>query len=183
MKLNENGFPFAYIFDGKYKTIFGHTKKDMNVDSNDAEEEDTDSEEDTENLTKRKLNAYMQYAKNINEEEAMDIKDSYLRYIDAIIAGNPEAEKLAGSEIAELKTRELLGVNAQVNEDMELTNGFVVKMNDDVVHHGDVIGKIKYKDDQMYLTLKSDNSVTEVPNNDPAELSKLLYAKVLGKRS
>lgn len=62
--LYENGFPFLNVYNNDMETIFGHTKKDL--EKTDDEAENVSDEE----KTKRKLNAYMRYAKNINEDES-----------------------------------------------------------------------------------------------------------------
>lgn len=60
--LSENGFPFLNVYNNEMETLFGHKKKDYVK----GKEPKT---EDKEEKTKRKLNSYMRYAKNINEEE------------------------------------------------------------------------------------------------------------------
>lgn len=60
--LSENGFPFLNVYNNEMETLFGHKKKDYVK----GKEPKTD---DKEEKTKKKLNSYMRYAKNINEEE------------------------------------------------------------------------------------------------------------------
>ena len=59
--LSENGFPFLNVYNNEMETLFGHKKKDYVK----GKEPNAD---DKEEKTKKKLNSYMRYAKNINEE-------------------------------------------------------------------------------------------------------------------
>ena len=59
--LSENGFPFLNVYNNDMETLFGHKEKDY--------EKKPKKKVDKDEKNKRKLNAYLRYAKNINEEQ------------------------------------------------------------------------------------------------------------------
>ena len=108
--INENGFPFAYVYDDDKKTIFGHTEKVI-IKPKPKKLTPKDKAVEKEENTKRKLNRYFQYAKTINEEQNMDSKLQLMKFVDAIISGDTETEKTAFTLYTELKTQDILGLS------------------------------------------------------------------------
>lgn len=131
----------------------------------------------------------------------MSAKAKLGAFIDAIIAGNPDAEKTAFAEYTELKTQELLGIAApEVNVvSTELTEehktlleamltdeirlqGNTVYVQDKKVGRLEYVGKDEFGEGSTLTFLGLDGTRIAVKDNDIEDLVRILRTKFLGEQ-
>ena len=135
----------------------------------------------------------------------MDSKTQLISFVDAVIAGDQDAEKAAFASYTELKTQELLGLSAPVVEpvlaedDVTFTDAdsaLLETLVDDEIDiegntvyvKGKKVGKLRYTgkdefgEDAHLMFVGDDGGYTaSIKDNDIAELSKYLRKKFLGE--
>lgn len=131
----------------------------------------------------------------------MDSKTQLISFVDAVIAGDEEAEKASFSQYTELKTQELLGLTAPtepVLEDINFTDDHkklletLIDDNIDIEGNsvyvkGKKVGKLKYTgsdefgEDAQLLFVGVDGHTVSIKDNDIADLAKYLHSKFLGE--
>lgn len=134
----------------------------------------------------------------------MDSKTQLISFVDAVIAGDQDAEKVAFASYTELKTQELLGLSAPVVEPVlaedavtftDADSALLETLIDDNINiegnsvyvDGKKVGKLHYTgndemgDDAQLMFIGVDGRSISIKDNDIAELSKYLRKKFLGE--
>lgn len=130
----------------------------------------------------------------------MDSKTHLISFVDAVIAGDADAEKATFTQYTELKTQELLGLTAPaepVLEEITFTDDhkklLETLIDDDIDIEGNSVyvkgkrvGKLKYTgsdefgEDAQLLFVGIDGHSVTIKDNDIEDLAKYLHSKFLG---